>query len=555
LRSKDKTLIFTLTFITMPFNKKGNRARNVDAESGKRRVTSGKKSRAPPPSDSESEEVFEDSDLESDLEMPRKDTSVRKSKGKASQKPKTVASHGIDDDEDVGDDLAKEKKTETSSSVAPHMSFLLAMTYHIGLNSIIRPEISVFVPDCTNYFKIVFAMASAISENTYLHEMCPGYFSLSLYVYCGYLYYYQILRAKDYVGMNQLTRLERRALRKLETYGKPESWPVPSPLIEFIRGFGAYKSVNNTYSWVVPRFPDFSPLTSGADAGQGLRNMHTIAGIMRVPLMPALIQFLRNIGNNSAGYTLNDGWLPVKRSDRTHTNTRLSTTRPFIGMTDSTATGSAFQAMSFSGGWLLPTEGEMNVGSPHIQVKQNIIRRMAIPDATRNFADLETFLLLDDAVNSSFIRQLIGMMSIVNRFFPGSTNMSNIDPVSHLGFMAETSVSYETPRTATEHVWIHEQGEPKIVVRGYDDSEAGRLLSRIGMATAPVTRYTATYAPVAKAEALRAGPFFVDDNTAGTADYERHEMFRTETTHQGAVTARAEEQISALYDPTGKHSG
>ncbi|RKF78899.1 hypothetical protein GcC1_051025 [Golovinomyces cichoracearum] len=149
----------------------------------------------------------------------------------------------------------KPKNMRLDSSVAPHMMMLLAATYHLGFSSITRPAISTYYPSCLKFYSMAYCMMSLVSENIYFQEMCPSFSPVSFYTYCGYLYYYQILRANDEVGQGQLTRSERRVLQYLRNISEPEAWPVS--LIEFFRAFGYCKSSNTAYSDVFPSFPVF----------------------------------------------------------------------------------------------------------------------------------------------------------------------------------------------------------------------------------------------------------------------------------------------------------
>lgn len=528
--------------------KPARRTRDVDAESGKNRVKPRKQKAPPPPPSSDEESVYTDSDLESEQEMPRKDTSTRKSKGKTSKAPKTVASHGISDDEESGSELASKKAQETGTKIAPHMALLLSMTYHIGISSITRPAISRYIPDCRNYFTIVAVICDLICENTYLAEMFPAFFSLELICYAGYLYFYQILRARDAIGMNQLTKEERRCLRKLESFGKPEAWPVPAPLISFLQSLGTYKSVNKSYSYVLPAFPDFAALgTDNAD--RGLVKMNNVNGIMRVPAMPALIQALFRFGTGASRYNDTFGWLPVTQAALADADGRR-----FMGLQASTAASAHFQTLVSSGGWLLPSEGPLTLlNNMNATAKRGIIRRWRIPNFEGRIQSIEDFLVLTDGIDSSWISHLLNMANIVNRFFPGSTNLSMVDPVSNLGHMTEMNYSRGAALAAAADTWAYARGELQAHMYGYDDTEEGRILSRAGIITGTMNRYSAGTWPAEKAEAERVGPFFSDDADAAIGQYERKETFHSEATISFDPLRRAHEQVSTTYDPTGEN--
>nr|BBU59834.1 capsid protein [Rosellinia necatrix partitivirus 12] len=527
------------------------KARNYDRESEKDRVKVSKK-KQPVQQDSESEPVYSDSELESELDMPAKDDTVRpkpknKKKSKRAQKPSRVADHGVEGEEDSGNELADEIASKNNSAIAPHMQMLLAATYHVAISSIVRPGVSNYIPSCNALFSMAYAMMELVSENTYLHEMCPASFSVGFYCYVGYLYFYQILRAKDEVGRNQLSRAERRALRSLKTVGEPEAWPVPAPLIAFIQALGYYKSTNPVYSYVVPSLPDFSHVSraAGNTTAVGYTNLHAVAGIQRVPPVSAYMEFLRLFGLNTSVYSATHGWVP-------QAGATLAANRTFMGLADSTAAnGNSFQTLAFSDGWNSPTEGQMNYGVMQASQKRNTIRRWSVPARNNlNIDSIETFIGVEDGTSTQWIHQLINQASILTRFFPGSTNLSAISPICNLGSLTPIKVSVGTARVPRDDGWYRGRQGWKFEYRVYDDTEQGRILSRIGIATGTNAHFTASVTPVGTRTTGRQGPFFFDDATNG--ETERFEVFRAEGETESDPAGRFGEQLSSLYNATGR---
>lgn len=524
---------------------KNNGRRNLDKESGKQRVSNFRpKKSQPPPSESENEYV--DSDLEHELEMPAKDDTVRPKKSHPrAQKPPRIASHGVSGLEEDGQDLAEEKARETNSKIAPHMLILLSATYHLGFSSITRPAISNYYPSCANLFQMAMSMMDLVSGNTYLQEMCPGFFSVSFYCYCGYLYYYQILRAKDEVGQNQLSRVERRVLRALKSIGEPESWPVPSPLIEFIRALGYYKSSNPQYSYVVPSFPDLSEVSrTGQEQGTGIARYNLVAGIQRLPPVCCYIEFLRKFGNATSNYINNQGWIPA-------THATLAAGVTYMGLANSGAQALPFRALVFSDGWVSPTEGDMLSGPIQHTTKRQVIRRWNCPDlSVQNINGLEMFTGLSDTISSSWIKHLIVQAKAITRFFPGSTTLAAIDPICHIGTLTDINVTRAAARDLGADIWYCPRQGYTTTYIGYDDTEQGRLLTRTGIATGTNVTVTNLIIPVGNLATGRNGPFFNDD--ADHPQTERHERFTTEGSSAQDVTARFTEQLTEIFDPTGK---
>jgi hypothetical protein len=395
-------------------------------------------------------------------------------------------------------------------------------------------------------FSMALAMMDLVSENTYLQEMCPSFFSVGFYCYVGYLYFYQILRAKDEVGMNQLSRSERRAFRALKTIGEPESWPVPSPLIEFVRALGYYKSSNPVYSYVVPSLPDFTHVSrpAGNNAATGYMNYHAVPGVQRVPPVAAYVTFLHRFGTRTSAYNADQGWIPKA-------NATLGAANTFMGINDSTAAaGNAFQALAFADGWNQPTEGEMRWGPIQAATKRQTIRRWNVPAADAyNIDGIETFLCIQDGVHSDWIRHLISMVNTACRFFPGSTTLAAIDPICHLGTLTPILVTKANARVAEDDRWYRGRTGWKFQYRLYDDTEQGRILARIGLATGTNAHYNANVLPVGARNNGRAGPFFEDDAAHPTT--ERFERFVAEGESETDPVARFSEQLSAIFDATG----
>jgi len=263
--------------------------------------------------------------------------------------------------------------------------------------------------------------------------------------------------------------------------------------------------------------------------------------------MPALLAFLRNFGNGTAQYRAANGWLPIAAA-----NGHLGAAPgAFVGLTDSTAaTGAAFQALAFNHGWNEPADGEMRTG-PAVQAdKRNVVRRWHITDPLGNYPDIEHYTQLMDNVNVSWIRHLLAMMNIVNRFFPGSTNLGAIDPVSHLGNLTANTATKAVARVARDHTWYRGRSGWNFSYRGYDDTEQGRLLARIGLATGVMMMDDANVTPVVAHAAVRQGPFF-EDAPAPNAQTERHEVYRFTGTSEQDPVRRFPEQLSVVYDPTG----
>jgi len=395
---------------------------------------------------------------------------------------------------------------------------------------------------------MLIAIAELISNNTHLAEIAPGFISIELYLYYGLVYYYQILRAKNDVGYNQLNRIETAVLRIFRTIGEPEDWPIASPMIEFIRALGYIKSANPEYSYIVPKFPNFARLTQGATANQGLRHLTEPPGIERIPPIPAYIEFLHRIPSEVATYRPVVGWTPIDTDDG-----HLDADHSFLGLTNSTANeGLALQALTLNHGWKKPQDNEFLEGPIQIAAKRQIISQWEIPSALGNYSDLATWTRLTTDTNITWLTRLISMMANVNRFFPGSTHLGAIDPVSHVGNLTQIDAKSARDYVRTQNRWYLPRDSWSINYTGYDSSKEGHLLARTGIATGIMLQETAAINPISALSRELEGPFFLDNPNEPIL--ERHEIFRFEGESEQDPTLKFGEQLASLYDPhAGRH--
>jgi hypothetical protein len=525
------------------------RARNVDRESGKNRVS--KRDKKPAPVESESEEYLSsDSELESELEMPAKDDSRRQ---KAAPPPparkgqrRDGRARDIKGAEDQGEELAAEKQKETDSKVAPHMALLLAATYHMGISSIARPSASSFIPSAMNFFAMVDAMLALLVDSTMLHEMCPEFFSPVITLYYGHVFFYHVLRARNAAGSDVLTRLEKRTLTFYERVGPVESWPIAAPLLGMLQFFGSHKTEDPMFSWISPAFPDFSVLKSEGNPN-ALGSLDKLVGGARIPLIPALQKLIYNFANDIANYGDDHRLRPIGQDqiDATHT---------FCGITSSAITSLPFSALSGNLCWRVPQETGLDVGQFDQQIKQARIRRWNIPNVPDN-ADLSTlsgFVGFSDNQSFDWMKHLLSTAAIVNRFFPGSGNLSQVSPLTTIGSVTQIAYGSRIPPTLTANCWFYESTTLILAMYGYTNSESGLLDTRMAVTVSPNAEYSlsksnrVSVAPNVTLAPNRTGPFFNDDVARPLT--ERRATFVTEATSQVGPTSRFLELLSPYFD-------
>jgi len=534
----------------LPRSSKKNASRKVDAESGFNRTRPSKK-KAPLPveSSSESEEVVDsNSELESDLEMPVKDDSRRKPKQAAaptknkSRDNRRKAIKGQEADDNLSD------LEGDSGHVAPHMMLMLGAAYHLAIGSISQPSISSFIPSAGNLFMMLYEMTSLLVDNTLLHEMYPGFCSVSLYLYYSHVYYYQVLRAREATGHGVLSRIERRVLTLYKQVGPPESWPIAAPLIGFISSIGSHKSENPMFSWIVPSLPDLSVNHSGTATTPtySLTGLSEVTSASLIPIVPAYQQFLHNIGEDTAKFE-NEHLYP-KGSATLGTST-------FLGLASSATTAASFQTLAFNEAWNAAPENASLNGQIEFDTKRKIIKRWKVPTIpdTAELTNLQAFLGLGDSTPHEWMKHLLTTSAFANRFFPGSTTLAEISPVTSLGRLIHVKYDVITARTAAANTWYHGRTNWKISYNGYSNTESGIIDSKIGIVAAVNAEYSNNTFPTnaRRVNAHRTGPFFTDQNTAG---HERSETFITEGQSGVDPARRFSELLSSYFDESAGRS-
>jgi hypothetical protein len=441
----------------MPSNAKSRssrKTRNFDRQSGKNRVSKPEKDYSPP-SESEAESQS-DSDVESELDMPVKDDSRRQPKKdkKKKQSSQTVAVRSktpkqktqvFGADDDVDDDANLSEAEATGSSMAPHMLLIFGASYHMTVAPVTFPSISEFVPFTGSYYWMMHAMCDAIWGSTLVHETIPGYFSPIVFWYGGFLFYLQILRAREAAGA--LTRLERRVYNRLLGTYPLESWPVPTPMIGFLQALGSTKPADPMYTWITPKLPTIT----GFSGDHGLRGLHNIEGISRVPILPAILELVRRFGNNQ---TVN--------TDQIVSPSRLplSDTNMFLGLNASTDADGAidqdFATLTYNAGWIPTPETGSLVTMTDMGLKRSTIARWRLPNYGNTFdaRTLEGFLGLPENAPLTWISPIQKTISALCKFFPNSTQLSMIKPTTNLASIAETVLTRE-PAVAAEDGWFH----------------------------------------------------------------------------------------------------
>nr|QOI17261.1 capsid protein [Caloscypha fulgens partitivirus 8] len=526
----------------MPANSTNPFHRQLDKESGMNRTQTrkpAKSSSKPAPTQIESEdETFTDNEAEEFASAPVKDdtrrkktTIVRSPNIRGAPKQQRINNQEADED-----DIEEVRQSEPTTGSAQLFLLALARNNVQAPRSFLEP--SEYIPSAGNMFQILQQVTNIIGENTYLFEICPGYNSMAMNLYYGFVYYFQLLRARDAVG--QLTRLERRSLRHFENIGKPEAWPIATPMVGFIQALGSCESPDKMYSFIAPRTIEYK-----FTADKGLTGLSTIAGSARVPIIPAMQAILRNFGTDDIFY--NDSSYQFEPIELP-----LSSTRTFLGLKDSAITGNDFHALVFNQCWNQPSETSEPIGNFTLGQRQGNVRRWRIPIIHDNadLTSLESFLF-GDATKTAWIKQLLNMSAQVNRFFPGSTTLGSIPPFTTMETF--THVTYDKKGSARSRVaneWYGERTNWTVSTRsnyfGDQSNMANAAATSVSTLAHFTDKVTATQAIIFQTE--MDGPYFVNESpTEITVP-----ITQCDSVNQQDPTGNALELIqSNLYDNRG----
>jgi len=398
---------------------KRTKARDVDQESKRPKLTTSRRKVQPPPETDSDEHISDqsDSEIEQELDMPAKDDTRRKTmtprKSSKSQEKDTSSQTAIHSN--------KESKTEeTNVSAAPY-AIIASSMYHMKIAPITFSTASTYIP---SFYLFFFALNSAhrvVHENTYLRYLAPNYITVASNLYYGFLGIIQILRAKTVAG--NITRGESQALRRFEREFPFESLPIMSPLILFFQNLGAVKLPDPMYTWITPTLP----ITLGT--GPNTDGIFTNDTNVMLPNIPALIRFLYEIGTSNTVDQITQGNYIVPSS-------RAAGNNNFFGINlGPNQQGQAnFQRLVYSAGFLAPPELPSQID---VKVLQRI-SRWDLPQLTTatDLSTLAGFLQTDG--NMEWFKNLIIIASAEAKFFHSSTNFSVISPTTGLASLIET---------------------------------------------------------------------------------------------------------------------
>jgi hypothetical protein len=411
--------------------------RSVDSESRKPRVSNRnpkfQQKSFPEHSSDDHVSSDEDSEIESELDIPVKDDSRRPTVN--DKKPRKREEK--DTAKQKAHHSSKESKTtETSVVSSPHM-IMRASVYHMKIAPITFPTASTYIPSFYMYYFTINSAHNIVHNNTYLKYLAPQYITIASSLYYGIIGYIQILRAKTVAGI--ITRPESQALRRFEKEFPFESLPIMSPLVMFFQNLGAVKLADPMYSWICPTLPTQLGTASNVDG------IFAASANIMLPNVPALIRFLYEIGTAADIATITDANHMLAPASRVAGNNDFFG----INLAANMHNNANNQRLLYSAGWLSPPEIPESLDVTLIRR----IQRWQLPQLTSatNLSDIGQFLQLDG--NYEWFKNLVNLCTQEARFFKGSTNLANIPPTTGLSSLIEVKTSSDVRPAARDTIY------------------------------------------------------------------------------------------------------
>lgn len=236
-------------------------------------------------------------------------------------------------------------------------------------------------------------------------------------------------------------------------------------------------------------------------------------------MIPAMQQFVHNFGTGTADF--HDGILyPIANPALTQgaAGPPVVARNTFLGLNDSSDTGHG-QVLFFSNGWNLPTEtSEQMPNYPYAQ-KRALVHRFNVPDIgeTSTITGIETFLGFQDGRSNAWMRKLLASASTVNRFFPGSVNLSAIGTFSQEELSSIVTWSNVNAREAHDNQWYRGRSLWTYSINGKVNTENSGYLYKAAASSSTNSDFGDNIYPDVvtnrNMSANRSGPYFA--NPAG----------------------------------------
>nr|WJJ80002.1 capsid protein [Hebeloma mesophaeum partitivirus 1] len=389
-------------------------------------------------------EIHDDDDT-----ADKKDTERTEEEIKASQDRKETEKSGFKPERRgktvIKGNIASDR-AGTSSSVTPNDFFnrfwSTVITHH--LHSVTYTDNVWFVPNALPLFTISSIFFELVGRSNWIEKHETTFMPYAASTAICYLYYIQILRAKEAAGA--LIGEETSILTRFRKCFPEEKIDIPGVFVPYFESIVATEPSDNKYPWIVPHYGDLTNLT-------GMDRFHSdpFLNFMRpmIPLMLSNIATFAAIRPANINNSVDDEGIfhPVNL----HPAANANAVRCFNQNFDFTAAAppAAAAAMTnnmrvfHTGGMTIPFQFyNDNVAAVHKHLRRtNFVGAIGIDTAstagmlmpnggnlleTRSFATLENFLYLQKSKSGHWADYIFKQLSIAAKHSTGNKNLSEI---------------------------------------------------------------------------------------------------------------------------------
>nr|QLC36760.1 capsid protein [Sarcosphaera coronaria partitivirus] len=380
-----------------------------------------------------------------------------------------------------------------------------------------------FVPNCipltilcNDYFELV-GRSNWIEK----HELAFNPYAAGVALH--YLYYIQILRAREAAGA--LTGNETSVLTRFRKAFPEEKINIPGLFVPYFESIIATEPSDDKYPWIVPSYGTLEHLTPANLPATGpFEHFHEGESLnYQRPMIPAMLAILCSFGattRNDLNNHLEDGVFTPVEFDLAHTgaatrifgqnidmhDTAANTPRPITPRARIFFTGGMslrFQFYNSNVDTALTTFQRSNFfGREGIDISaipgQNYPRTRTPITETGNFSTLENFLFLNKAKTAHWADYLFEQLTIASKHGIGNKNLSEI---ATTGGMESTiactlkrysSIRFTPPAGAPADYYVYENSYLGITnfneLTWYDDHRYQNLTASFKTSRADIDR-------------------------------------------------------------------
>lgn len=292
-------------------------------------------------------------------------------------------------------------------------------------------NISTFTPTMFNYYKVIHYMDTLMYDNLYYERSGVIWHPLVTRLYCGFLCYYQTLRAMSYSQLG--SSATRQIARQLENDLPPDRLPVPGPLLPILKTICACSPNDPYYLRVSPSIPDIP----GPDDIDQIISAHS--QMLGMPNLP----FLTGLANNIITADPDD--IPDYTDKASFSDREAIEVSGYVFNADAWTQQDRNLLCQPGNSETLETTRDLDTQFNELGHQL----QLPIIDVATDISHLTEFLMLD---NIEWIDTIIPTMSYYSKFFRFSGTLGNCSPFGPTSSLMRSRPINLTSRTAAENI-------------------------------------------------------------------------------------------------------